>query len=133
MREEERISLKLTRTDIIFTAVLAVIVLLLSFFLLGRHGAGYVKITTPYGEYLYPLAKNSDYEFDGLLGKTVIRVYDGSVSFVHSPCPNKTCVSHGAISRAGAFNACLPNGISIEITGQDLKRSDTGEADAVSI
>jgi len=55
---------------------------------------------------------------DGPLGTTSIRIADGAVTFVSSPCPHGLCVSRGSISKAGQWIACLPNGVVARISGQ---------------
>ncbi|HHF09297.1 MAG TPA: hypothetical protein ENL28_01645 [Candidatus Atribacteria bacterium] len=52
-------------------------------------------------------------QISGPLGKTVIRVEDGKVWVVSSPCPNKTCMRMGKIPDNGGFIACLPNKVLI--------------------
>ena len=54
---------------------------------------------------------------EGLLGKSVLEVRDGSVRFRDSPCPGRYCVHTGWISLTGQVAACLPNGVVVEIEG----------------
>lgn len=119
--------LKITWTDIIILVCAVVFCAFAAFLLWHGAGSSYVKVRTPYGEFVYSLSENAVYEFDGTDGKSVIRVENGKVRFVSSPCPGKNCIAAGEISKPGAFNACLPNGISVTISGK------TEEVDAVSI
>lgn len=49
---------------------------------------------------------------------------DGSIAFIVSDCPDKTCVKSGRLSRAGEYAACLPNQIYIKIVSEEKGRSD---------
>ena len=120
------VKLKITVTDIVILICAAVFCIFIAFLLWQSAGSSFVEIKTPYGKYVYPLSENAVYEFDGTDGKSVISIQDGKVRFVKSPCPGKNCIAVGEISKPGAFNACLPNGISVTITGGS-------EVDAVSI
>jgi hypothetical protein len=49
---------------------------------------------------------------------------DGSIAFVLSDCPDKTCVKSGRLSRVGEYAACLPNHIYIKIVSEEKGRSE---------
>lgn len=53
----------------------------------------------------------------GPIGNTVIEVADGKVRFVDSPCDNKQCIHSGWLKQLGDFAACIPNRISIVVSG----------------
>lgn len=55
----------------------------------------------------------------GILGNSHIRVFDGQVRFIDSPCPNKICVHTGWLSQGGENATCLPNRVSLQILGSD--------------
>lgn len=107
----------LSKADIVL--ILIVLVLFGAILILRPFAGGntYVEIKTPYTSYIYPLSENRVLNVKGLIGESVIEIKDGKAFFVSSPCPNKNCISEGEISDAGAFSACLPNGISMTITG----------------
>jgi hypothetical protein len=46
-------------------------------------------------------------------------VHDGRIRFVASPCTGKQCIHSGWLDNDGEFAACLPNLISITITGRN--------------
>ena len=136
--KDGKIGLRITLGDILFTLFLIILTVIIAIRFMERGKGVYAQITTPNGVYVYPLETNEDYVFEGLHGKTVIRIKGGEVQFLESACPNKNCLSKGAISEAGEFNACLPNGVSVHILSKDSKEtihfSNAGEkADAVSI
>lgn len=70
---------------------------------------------------LYPISKNQEITIEGPLGPSRIEVNNGKVHFLHSPCLNKQCVSHGWISEAGETVACLPNHISVSLKGRESR------------
>ncbi len=49
---------------------------------------------------------------------------DGSIAFLASDCPDKTCVKSGRLSRVGEYAACLPNQIYIKIVSEEKGRSE---------
>lgn len=63
----------------------------------------------------------------GRLGPSELRVRDGAVRFVHSPCDTKRCVRQGWQHRRGASAACVPNRVLVRVTG-----SGDGGWDAVN-
>ena len=72
-------------------------------------------------EFEYSLNKDSIYEIQGRLGITKVRVRDGKVSIIESPCQNKNCIRQGEARNI----ICLPNGILVSV-----KKS--GDFDAIS-
>ena len=86
-----------------------------------------VRIQTPAGEFLYPLDKELTLHMEGPLGETEVYILNGSVRVTTSPCREKVCISVGTLSRSGAWLACLPNWIFVQVEGIDDE-----EIDAVS-
>ncbi|GMO16937.1 MAG: NusG domain II-containing protein [Treponemataceae bacterium] len=78
----------------------------------GKSGTQYIKITSPFGEWVYTLSSNTkpqEIEIQGELGNSIIS-FDGSqAQFVSSPCKNKLCISHSPLTKGGHWSACLPN------------------------
>lgn len=70
---------------------------------------------TPGGR--HALDRDRDIVVEGRLGPSLLRVQDGRVRFVSSPCRNKVCVHSGWLSHGGDAAACLPNRVSISLSG----------------
>jgi hypothetical protein len=68
-------------------------------------------------EWVYPLDVDRHVEVTGPLGITVVHIHSGEVCIESSPCPNKTCVAAGDISKPGQWVACLPNQVFVRIEG----------------
>lgn len=83
-----------------------------------------VRIESKEGSWVYSLAKDRDIPVPGPLGVTTVRIENGTVRVVSSPCPNQTCVQQGSVDRAGAFIACLPNGVLVTVEGGDKEEVD---------
>jgi hypothetical protein len=83
----------------------------------GSRAEPQVSISGKGGEWVYPLKTDRRVEVQGPLGITVVQIRDGSVRIVDSPCPNKTCIAAGAISRPNQWIACLPNAVFVRVTG----------------
>ncbi len=61
------------------------------------------------------LSDTDTFEVNGV----TIEVADGSARVVSSDCRDQTCVHMGAIQRAGESIVCLPNRVSVVLTGED--------------
>ncbi len=62
-----------------------------------------------------PLSEAGTFEVNGV----TIQVADGAARVVSSDCRDQTCVKAGAIRLAGASIVCLPNRVSVVLTGED--------------
>lgn len=65
------------------------------------------------------LQQDQRFRFHGPLGTSVIEVHDGRIRFVESPCTGKQCIHSGWLGSDGEFAACLPNLISITVSGRN--------------
>ena len=63
------------------------------------------------GELLMTLTPQADrtVTVDGPAGKNVIVVENGEIFVKEADCPDKICVRHGPLSKAGTPIICLPN------------------------
>lgn len=66
-----------------------------------------------------PLSSNHRFTVHGPLGDSVIEIRHGRVRFISSPCRGQQCVHSGWLAHAGDLAACLPNGITVTVTGRD--------------
>jgi len=80
-------------------------------------GEARAVVEGPGGEWIYPLDEDREIRIEGPLGGTMVRIESGSARIEDSPCPTKTCVASGALSRAGQWAACLPNKVLLRIEG----------------
>jgi len=69
------------------------------------------------GEWVYPLSSDRVVSVAGPLGDTLVAIEGKTARIKDSPCPNKTCVAGGSISRPGQWLACLPNQVLVRIEG----------------
>lgn len=95
----------------------------------GGDAAPRMFVKTPDGRFVYSLEDESTYRFKGLLGETTVEISDGAARITSSPCPNKTCIQQGSITRPGQWIACLPNGVIIYIENSD--EEDGTDADTL--
>jgi len=65
-----------------------------------------------------PLDRDTRLTVQGVQGPAVIEVRDGRVRFVRSTCKTRYCVKSGWHSHRGEVAACLPNRVSLNITGE---------------
>ena len=74
--------------------------------------------------YRLSLSENETIEVQGPLGTSVITVENGHAFIEKAPCPYKTCVKMGKISRNGEIIVCIPNRILLKIDGKDRHELD---------
>lgn len=62
------------------------------------------------------LDSQGEFEISGVL----VVVGNGCARIARSDCPDMSCVNCGAISRAGESLVCLPNRVSVTLSGADM-------------
>ena len=71
------------------------------------------------------MAKDGTYEIDSEYGRNVIEVSDGKLRMAEADCPYGLCVSQGWVTSGTQSIVCLPNRITVELSGE-------GQVDAVA-
>ena len=61
------------------------------------------------------LAKNQKLSIKGHLGISTVKLTDGKIEMLSSPCKDKLCIKQGQISASGQTIVCVPNEVSISI------------------
>ena len=80
---------------------------------------------TVFGE--YPLDRDDVIDIETGEGTNTLTIVDGQADMTEADCPDKICVDHIAISRAGESIVCLPHRIVVEIiAGEGREDQDTG-------
>ena len=116
-----RMSSWITKGDIVLL-ILALAILSGVFATLWRndgHGAEVVIFVEGQRWARLNLFQNQEIHVPGILGDSHIRVFNGQVRFIDSPCPNKLCVHTGWLTQGGENATCLPNRVSMQILGSD--------------
>jgi hypothetical protein len=85
-------------------------------FALSGGGEGQTAIIRQNGEVVMELPLSVDRTVE--VGDTVIEVKDGAIRFVESDCPGKECIHAGWLKNPGATAACLPNRVSVTVSGE---------------
>ncbi len=70
------------------------------------------------------LSKDQKIEVLGPLGISVIAIQNRRVRIASDPSPRQYCVRQGWLQQAGEIALCLPNQVSVELTGSH-KRYDS--------
>lgn len=65
----------------------------------------------------YSLWESREIQIAGRTGNSTVKIDRGQVRFVDSPCRNRVCVHSGWHRHSGDGAACVPNGVSIQLTG----------------
>lgn len=68
-----------------------------------------------------PLSRDQQIEVPGPLGTSVISIRQRKVRIVSDPSPRQYCVRQGWLQQAGETAICLPNQVSVELTGGHKK------------
>jgi len=64
-----------------------------------------------------PLSRDQRIEVPGPLGVSVIAIEKRRARIVSDPSPRQYCVRQGWLQHAGEMALCLPNEVSVELTG----------------
>ena len=111
--------MRIKKADIILTIIIiaaAIFVFVIYNLVMGGFGKGFngeVVITVDGAEFgRYELTKDQEIEI-GNTNKAVIK--DGYVDMIWADCPDKLCVNHVSINKAGNSIICLPNKVVITI------------------
>jgi hypothetical protein len=70
------------------------------------------------------LSKDQQIEVPGTLGVSIISIQNRRVRITSDPSPRQYCVRQGWLQQAGEVALCLPNQVSVELTGSH-KRYDS--------
>ncbi len=106
----------LKKADIILFGLLIAIAAAGIILLSGAGTAGETAIVRQDGKTVRQISLSVDQTFR--VGNVVFEVKDGAIAFIESTCPGKECIHSGWQRRPGSSAACLPNHISVTVTGQ---------------
>lgn len=68
-----------------------------------------------------PLSRDQRIEVPGPLGTSVIAIEKRRARIISDPSPRQYCVRQGWLQQSGEIAICLPNEVSIELTGSRKK------------
>ncbi len=71
-----------------------------------------------------PLSRNTLIEVPGPLGFSKISIHNHQARIASDPSPRQYCVKQGWLKQAGEIAICLPNQVSLELSGSK-KRYDS--------
>ena len=105
--------------DILLIVALLLIGIVLLFVLRGRSSEGsYVVIMYQNEEKArFSLTSNGVYDIND--GKNRIEILDGKVRMIDADCPDELCIRQGWIGYDGQSIICLPNKITVMVSGGD--------------
>ena len=70
------------------------------------------------------LSQNAEFTVSSEYGSNTIRVSDGTIAVVDADCPDKVCISSGAVSGGLVPIICLPHRMEIRIISTDEENID---------
>ena len=65
----------------------------------------------------YLLSVDGEYELNG--GTNILHIEDGKAWLIDANCPDKLCINQGKISYNGETITCLPNKLTVTVTGAE--------------
>ncbi len=68
-----------------------------------------------------PLSRDQQIQVPGPLGFSVIAIQNRKARIASDPSPRQYCVRQGWLQQAGEIALCLPNQVSVELTGSRKK------------
>ncbi|GAB5605414.1 NusG domain II-containing protein [Sideroxyarcus sp. TK5] len=68
-----------------------------------------------------PLSRDQRIEVPGPLGTSIITIEKGKARISSDPSPRQYCVRQGWLEQSGEIAICLPNEVSVELTGGQKK------------
>ena len=68
-----------------------------------------------------PLSRDEQIEVPGPLGISIISIQNRKARIASDPGPRQYCVRQGWLQQAGEIALCLPNQVSLELTGSRKK------------
>jgi hypothetical protein len=68
-----------------------------------------------------PLSRDQQIEVPGPLGVSIITIEKRRARISSDPSPRQYCVRQGWLQQAGEIAVCLPNEVSVELTGGEKK------------
>ena len=68
-----------------------------------------------------PLSRDQQIEVPGPLGISIISIQNRKARIASDPSPRQYCVRQGWLQQAGEIALCLPNQVSVELTGSRKK------------
>lgn len=106
------------RDFLLIGGILLVALVLFLFLQLGREeGAEVIVRVNGQEQGRYSLSTEGVYELNG--GTNVLRIEDGKARMEEANCPDKYCIHQGSVSRTGETITCLPNKLTVTVSGGD--------------
>ena len=112
---------KVTKKKILFDAILVLVLLAISlsvyfFVFLGRDEGSVVRVSVN-GEVVgeYPLYIDAEYTLNG--GTNILTIENGTARMSYSDCPDHVCEITGKVRFVGETIVCLPNKLTVTVTG----------------
>jgi hypothetical protein len=105
----------LSKADIILFIIIIAIAIT-GIILLSGSGSAQTALIRVNGQIVREVKLDVDQSF--WVGDVRFEVKDGTIAFVESDCPGQECIHAGWLSTPGSSMACLPNKVSVTLTGE---------------
>ncbi len=104
------------KKDIVIIALIILAGIFLMYLMPGERGSRALVIYN--GREIDSLPLDEDMIYRPEVNENVeIEIKDGRVRFLSSDCPDKICVNTGWLEKAGQSAVCLPNRLSVTVSG----------------
>lgn len=120
---------RIGRNDLIFIAVLAVLVLGIAGIFYLRQGGQGAEVTVTvdgevYGTYSLSEVQEVPILIDGVTANLLV-IAEGKADMTEADCPDKLCVHQRAISKTNETIVCLPNKVVVQVVGSEESGFDS--------
>lgn len=120
---------RIGRNDLIFIAVLAVVVLGIAGAFYLRQGGQGAEVTVTvdgevYGTYSLSEAQEVPIIIDGVTANLLV-IAENQADMTEADCPDKLCVHQKAISKTNETIVCLPNKVVVQVVGSEESGFDS--------
>lgn len=97
--------------------MISAVLFVLSLTIGGTAGAEAVITVDGREETRLPLDEDAVYTVQRGESLNIIRIENGAAYMEYADCPDGHCIAQGAVSRTGEVIVCLPNRVTVTITG----------------
>ncbi len=109
---------------LIISVILVTALLLFLATLLPKEEGSVVEVTCGQRTERYSLDEDREVILNAEGYTLVLTIKDGEAAITASDCPDKVCLHHGKIGKAGETVICVPSGISFRVLGGDANGDD---------
>lgn len=105
------------KINLAFAAVILIVAAVLILVLRSRGRDGLVAVVDFGDDITETISLDTDYDYLYDVGDYIVhlQVKDGAIAFLESQCPDHVCEQFGWLNEDGAWAACVPAGVYVQV------------------